>query len=62
MRSKKPCPSRNKLSKIFTGEFCQFSTVRKTPVTDVVIDWPLPDKILDCVAAKNIRLRIKIVE
>ena len=38
MRLKKPCPSRNKLSKIFTGEFCQFSTVRKTPVPNVVID------------------------
>jgi len=31
-------------------------------VTDVVIGWPLPNKIIGCATAKNIRLRIKIVE
>jgi len=39
-----------------------FSTVRKTSVTDVVIDWSLPNKIIGCAAAENIRPRIKIVE
>ena len=38
----------NKLAKIFTGDLYQFSMVRKTSVTDDVIDWPLPNTILDC--------------
>jgi len=29
----------------------KFSTVRKTLVTDEVIDWPLPKKILGCATA-----------
>ena len=49
-------PPRNKLANIFTGALYQFSTVGKytertvglkmTSVTDDVIDWPLPHKIL----------------
>ena len=31
-------------------------------MTKVVIDWPLQNKILGCATAKNIRLRIEIVE
>jgi len=44
------------------GALYQFSTVKKTSVTEVVIGWPLTSKILGCATAKNIRLRIKIVE
>jgi len=50
MRPKRPWPFpvRNKLAKIFTGALYQFSTRRKTSVTDDVIDWPLPNKNLGC--------------
>jgi len=34
----------------------------KTSVTEVVIDWPFPNKIIGCATAKSIRLRIKIAE
>ena len=44
-------PPRNKLAKIFTGALYQLSTVRKTSVTDDVIDWPLPNKIFGCATA-----------
>jgi len=62
MRPKRPCPSQNKLSKIFAGEFCSFSTVKNPSVTEVMIDWPLPNNILGYATAKNIRQPIKIVE
>jgi len=48
MRLKRPWTPRNKLAKISAGALYQFSTVRKTSVTDDVIDWPLTNKILDC--------------
>jgi len=44
-------PARNKLAKIFTGTLHQFSTVRKTTVTDNVIGWSLPNKIIGCATA-----------
>jgi len=47
-----PLPSpRNKPAKFFTGALYQFSTVRKTSVTDNCSDWPLPNKILGCSTA-----------
>jgi len=46
-------PPRNKLSKIFTGTLYQFSTVRKTSMTDDVTDWPLPKKIFGCATAHS---------
>jgi len=39
---------RNKLAKIFTGDLYQFSTVKKTSVTDNIMDWPLLNDILGC--------------
>ena len=38
----------NKPAKICTGALYQFSTVIKTSVTDDVIVWPLPNKIIGC--------------
>jgi len=46
---------RNKLAKISTGVFYQFSTVRKMSVTDDIIDWPLPKKIIGCTTEKQSR-------
>jgi len=55
MRPKRQCPPK-KLPKNFAGALYQFSTVRKntegtvglktTSVTDDVIDWLLPNKML----------------
>jgi len=39
---------RSELAKIFTGALYQFSSVGKTSVTDDIIDWPLPKKIICC--------------
>jgi len=64
VRPKRPWSPRNKLANTFTGALYQFSTVRKymertvglkmTSVTDDVIDWPLPNKILGCATAWGI--------
>jgi len=42
MRPKRPSPP--KQTRSFTGVLYQFSTVRKTSVTDDIIDWPIPNK------------------
>jgi len=62
MRAKRRWPPRNKISQIFAGILYQFSAVRKstevtvgletTSVDDDVIDWPNPNKIIDCATAK----------
>ena len=46
MRPKRLWTSRNKLAKIFTGALDQFSTVRKTSVTDDVTNCPPRTKFL----------------
>jgi len=48
MRPKRHGWLRNKLAKFFIGALYEFSTVRKTSVTDDVIDWPLPNKMFGC--------------
>jgi len=49
----RPWPARNILAKIFTGALYQFSTLRKTSVTDDIIDWPLPNKIIGCATVRK---------
>jgi len=39
---RRPWSPRNKLAKISTGAFYQFSTAIKTSVSDDIINWPLP--------------------
>jgi len=50
---KMPCLSWKKLAKTFTGVLYQFSTIRKTSVTEDIIGWPLPNKRLGCATEKD---------
>jgi len=54
-KAMRPASPRHNLVKIFNGALYQFSTVRKTSVTDDVTDWSLRTKFLAALLGTSIR-------
>jgi len=55
-------PHRKELAKSFTGILYQFSTIRKTSVTDNIIEWSLGKIIFGCATGQGGSKKVGAVE